>query len=260
MTSGKKLPELYTIIISINSFLLPLWWLLTPLAHVVPPWCSSTSTAFCKSRVIFAWGDVTYAAYSEPNDCVLLSAYRVWLRSLNRSSLPSSRIQRIKDPLLCAPQGAVGRRAALPTPISKAFLPAVGAVHTSAGPEGHSEGCRAARGEERRGKTMGARPDGKTLSARAEHLLPLAAAPALPQAGTQPSGVPCRATAWRRHSAPLPHRGFLMGKAHLCQRPALTQKPNLSHASSHAPMTGVPCSSHAPPRRGQAWWPCMIMP
>lgn len=190
MTSGKKLPELYTIIISINSFLLPLWWLLTPLTHVAPPWCSSTSTAFCKSRVIFAWGDVTCAAYSEPNDCVLLSTYRVWLRSLNRSSLPSSRIQRIKDSLLCAPQGAVGRRAALPTPISEAFLPAAGAVHTSAGPEGRGEGCRAARGEERRGKTMGAHPDGKTPSARAEHLLRLRLPQPFPGQGHSPRVSP----------------------------------------------------------------------
>lgn len=107
---------------------------------------------------------------------------------------------------------------------------------------------------------VGKHPDGKTPPARAEHLLPPAAAPALPQAGAQPLGVPCRATGWRRRSAPLPRRGFLLGKALLCQRPTLAQKPGLPCASSHGPMAAVPRSSHPPPRRGQARRPCVVMP
>lgn len=73
--------------------------------------------------------------------------------------------------------------------------------------------------------------------------------PWLPQAEAQPLGVPCRAAGWRRHSAPLPHRGFIMGKTLLCQHPTLIRKPDLPRASSHGPTATVPCSScPSPPR------------
>lgn len=163
----------------------------------------------------------------------VLSTYSFQLQSLHWSALSSSRRQNIEDHLVCAPHGAVGCRAALATPISEAFLPAAGPVHMSTGAEGCSEGCEAAHREERQGKMMGARPDGKTPLARAEHLLLPAAAPALLQAGPQPLGVLCRATGWRRHSAPFPHRSFLIVKAFPCQHPTLAWKSDQLCASSH---------------------------
>lgn len=141
------------------------------LHHVV---FEHTHSVFKSRVIVFAWGDVTCAAYPESNDCVLLSLSSSTVCTDLRC-LPAGDKQ-TKDQLLCAPHGGVGHRAALLTSISEAFLPELGAGHSSADPEGCSKGCRAACGEERQRKMMGTYPDGKTPWARAEHLLPPMAA------------------------------------------------------------------------------------
>lgn len=103
------------------------------LYHVV---FEHTHSVFKSRVIVFAWGDVTCAAYPESNDCVLLSLSSSTVCTDLRC-LPAGDKQ-IKDQLLCAPRGGVGHRAALLTSISEAFLPELGAGHSSADPEGCS--------------------------------------------------------------------------------------------------------------------------
>lgn len=80
----KELPELYTIIVALIFLLL---FITTVVATNSASPCRTTPMSerketICKSRVVlFAWGDVTCAAYPDSHDCVL-STYRFQLQCL----------------------------------------------------------------------------------------------------------------------------------------------------------------------------------